>query len=155
MYIFLSSFDRSAWYPNDLLRRSRFRTRKISSVNKLSTAVIRFGAASSCISSQRWEEQTVLSGLQSRNNHVVFSLRKSVYQTGYISVTPQHWHKAVGVWVRSRYGSQAFLQPWRWLCSEPSSCSCSGSIAASIHPCGWLPRLPQWCCCAGWHAFGE
>ena len=144
MCIFSPFFDRSMWNPTDLFWRSRLRTRKISSVNKLSTAVIRFGAASSCISLARWEEQTVLSGLQSRNDHVVFSLRKSVYQTGYISVTPQHWHKADGVWVRSRYGSQVSLRPWLWLYLQPSAYNCSHNIAASQDLVWWLPRLLQW-----------
>ena len=58
-----------------------FRTRKNPSVNRLSTAVS--GAtACSCISLQRPEEQSILSGLQSRKQHVVFSLGKSVYRKG-------------------------------------------------------------------------
>ena len=58
-----------------------FRTRKNPSVNRLSTAVS--GAtACSCISLQRPEEQSILSGLQSRKQHVVFSLGKSVSRKG-------------------------------------------------------------------------
>ena len=58
-----------------------FRTRKNPSVNRLSTAVS--GAtACSCISLQRPEEQSILSGLQSRTQYVVFSLGKSVYRKG-------------------------------------------------------------------------
>ena len=155
MCIFPFFFDRSAWNPIDLFRRSRFRTRKISSVNKLSTAVNRFGAASSCISLARWEEQTILSGLQSRNWYVVFSLRKSVYQTGYISVTPQRFHMADGVWVRSRYDSPASLQLWQWLCLAPFSCSCLQSIVASTGLAWWPPRRPLWHWRVVWRACGQ
>ena len=52
---------------------------KDPSVNKLSTTDNPSGAASSCISLQRKEEQTALSGLQSRKKYIVFSPEKFVY----------------------------------------------------------------------------